>query len=195
MMVGSICVYCGASDGKVPIYRETAVAMGRAIGQSGRRLVYGGGNTGLMGAVAEGCREAQGPVTGIIPEFLVKREVLNTSADDIVITQDMHERKMTMFERSDAFVALPGGIGTLEELVEQLTWSQLGRHGKPIVIVDINGFWRPLLSLFAHMRMDGFIRDGLDAHVLVAERVQDVLPMIDMAVQRRREVAPPLPPM
>jgi uncharacterized protein (TIGR00730 family) len=194
-MTFNVCVYCGASPGKDPLHATTARRLGEAIAAAGHGLVYGGGNTGLMGAVAEGCRQAGGKVIGIIPEFLVSQEKLNQAADEIIITRDMHERKMTMFARSEAFVALPGGIGTLEELVEQLTWAQLGRHGKPIVLADIGGFWRPLMSMLAHMRMDGFIRDGLDPHMLVAEKVSDIVPIIERAIARRRGETPAMPPM
>jgi hypothetical protein len=190
-----ICVYCGASSGNDPSHEAAARQLGRIIATAGHGLVYGGGNTGLMGAVAQACREAGGRVVGVIPEFLVTQEKLNQRADEIIITRDMHQRKMTMFERSDAFVALPGGIGTLEELVEQLTWAQLGRHLKPVVLADVGGFWRPLMSMLAHMRMGGFIRDGLDPHLLVAEKTVDIVPIIERSIQRRRGEAPPMPPM
>jgi uncharacterized protein (TIGR00730 family) len=188
-----VCVYCGATNGHDPAHLAAAIALGRDIAAGGHELVYGGGNAGLMGAVAEACRIGGARVTGIIPDFLVKREMLNEKADEVVITRDMHERKMEMFLRSDAFVALPGGIGTLEELVEQLTWAQLGRHGKPVVLADIAGYWRPFLSMIAHMRMGGFIRDGLDVHMLVAEKTGDVLPIIENAIRRRRAEPPPMP--
>jgi hypothetical protein len=188
-----ICVYCGASNGSDPAHLAAAMTLGAAIAGGGHRLVYGGGNAGLMGAVAEACRLGGGHVTGIIPDFLVKREMLNERADEVIVTKDMHERKMQMFNRSDAFVALPGGIGTLEELVEQLTWAQLGRHGKPVVLADINGYWRPLMSMVAHMRMGGFIREGLDVHMLVAEKTGDILPIIESAIRRRRGEPPPMP--
>ena len=125
-----------------------------------------------------------GTVTGIIPEFLVNREHMLVRIQERIVTRDMHERKRLMFERSDAFVALPGGIGTLEELVEQLTWSQLGQHDKPIVLANIDGFWEPFRALLAHMRADNFIRPGLEVRFIVVERVEDVLPVIEQAIAK-----------
>jgi uncharacterized protein (TIGR00730 family) len=180
----AICVYCGSSNGRDPRYAASAETLGKAIGKAGHRLVYGGGDNGLMGMVARSTKAAGGHVTGIIPHFLMAKEKLNASVDEVVMVDDMHQRKMQLFERSDAFVALPGGIGTLEELVEQMTWSQLGRHNKPIVMVDIGGFWRPMMDLLAHMRLEGFIRDGLDTRTLTAEKTQDTIPMIETWIKK-----------
>jgi uncharacterized protein (TIGR00730 family) len=180
----NICVYCGSGPGTDPVFMEAATALGAAIAKAGHGLVYGGGNLGLMGAVARAVRDGGGSVTGIIPHFLLNKEKLLEGARDIVLVDDMHQRKMKMFELADAFVALPGGIGTLEELVEQMTWAQLGRHGKPIVMADIAGFWQPMRALLAHMRMAGFIRDGLEVKTMTAERVEDVLPMVEDYVRR-----------
>lgn len=177
----SLCVYCGSALGRDERFVAAANYLGAAIGARGGRLVYGGGDNGLMGRVARATLAAGGEVTGIIPRFLHKREHMLTDAQELVVVSDMHERKRLMFERADAFVALPGGVGTLEELVEQMTWAQLGRHVKPIVIADIGGFWRPLLSLLAHMRENGFIRAEYELRYLVAERIEDVFPMIDAA--------------
>ena len=176
--MNNICVYCGSSAGVDPAFVTAATALGRMIGEAGLGLVYGGGDNGLMGVVARATLASGGRVSGIIPEFLKQRENTLAEAQDLVVVPDMHTRKRMMFERADAFVALPGGIGTLEELVEQLTWVQLGRHTKPVVIADIGGFWRPLLSLFAHMRNSGFIRQEFELRYLVAEKIEDVLPMI-----------------
>jgi uncharacterized protein (TIGR00730 family) len=180
----AICVYCGSGDGRDPRYIASAEALGAAIGQSGHRLVYGGGDRGLMGTIARATKAAGGHVTGIIPHFLMSKEKLNASADEVILVDDMHQRKMQMFDRSDAFVALPGGVGTLEELVEQMTWAQLGRHKKPIIMADIAGFWRPMMDLLAHMRMEGFIRDGLEVQTLTAEKIEDVVPMIEAWIKR-----------
>jgi uncharacterized protein (TIGR00730 family) len=180
----SICVYCGSGNGRDPAYVTAAEQLGMAIAKAGHRLVYGGGNLGLMGTVARGAKAGGGHVTGIIPHFLISKEKVLTDADEIILVNDMHERKMKMFEKSDAFVALPGGIGTLEEIVEQMTWAQLGRHTKPIVMVDVAGFWRPMMDLLAHMRMEGFIRDGLEVKTLTAEKSGDVVPMIEAWVAR-----------
>ncbi len=135
-----------------------------------------------MGEVAEAVATNGGEVTGIIPEFLLSRERAFGYAAEMIITQDMHERKKLMFERADAFVALPGGVGTLEELVEQLTWAQLGRHRKPILVANIAGFWDPLLALIDHMRDSDFIRETTPVDVLVAQHIEDVLPMLQAAV-------------
>jgi hypothetical protein len=180
----SICVYCGSGHGSDPAFAEAADALGRAMGEAGVSLVYGGGDVGLMGTVARGVLAGGGHVTGIIPDFLKKRERMLDEAQETIVVPDMHTRKQMMFDRADAFVALPGGIGTLEELVEQMTWAQLGRHEKPILLLSTNGFWRPLLNLLAHMREQGFIRPGLELNYLVAERVEEVVPMLRQAAAR-----------
>ena len=182
--INAICVYCGSSPGTDPTFVEAARDFGKILAHSGIRLVWGGGSVGLMGAIASSVIEHGGTATGIIPEFLTAKERPRRLAQEQIITRDMHERKSTMFDRADAFVALPGGIGTLEELVEQMTWAQLGRHKKPILIANINGFWDPLLSLLAHMRMAGLVPPpsrGVD--LLVVERVTDILPKLHEAVR------------
>ena len=180
----SICVYCGSSDGTDPAMLAAAEALGVAMGEAGLALVYGGGNNGLMGAVARAVLSAGGQVTGIIPDFLRDKERMLDGAQEMIVVPDMHTRKRLMFERADAFVALPGGIGTLEELVEQMTWVQLDRHAKPVVIADIAGFWRPLLSLIAHMRQNGFIRPAAEVRYQVAETVPDIIPTIRATLER-----------
>ncbi len=180
-----ICVYCGSSPGVDPRHREAARLLGETIARENFGLVYGGGELGLMGEVARAVLAGGGIVTGIIPDFLQQRERVLGEAQELIVVPDMHTRKRLMFERADAFVALPGGIGTLEELVEQMTWAQLGQHTKPIVVVDIAGFWRPLLALLDHMRVEGFIRESDKATLIVVDRVEDVLP----AVTRAREAA------
>ncbi len=154
------------------------------MAQAGIRLIYGGGSLGLMGEVARSVLRNGGKVTGIIPSFLSEKERMLRDVDELIVTKDMHERKRLMFERSDAFVALPGGIGTLEELVEQLTWSQLGQHDKPIILANIDKFWEPFRSLLAHMREDQFIRPGLEVRFIVVEKTEDVLPSISAAIAR-----------
>jgi uncharacterized protein (TIGR00730 family) len=176
--IRSICVYCGSGQGTDPVFTNAARVLGRMLAKAGIRLVYGGGRIGLMGEVARSVLDAGGTVTGIIPEFLKAREVMLADAQELHVVADMHARKKLMFDKADAFIALPGGIGTLEELVEQLTWAQLGRHEKPILIANINGFWRPLLSLLAHMRESGFVRPGLEVKYLVADRIEDALEML-----------------
>ncbi len=180
-LLSSICVYCGSSEGGDPIYAEAAAKLGQAMGSEGIGLVYGGGSIGLMGIVARSVMTAGGHVTGIIPQFLREREVMLETAHELVVTGDMHERKRTMFDRADAFVALPGGIGTLEELVEIMTWAQLGQHRKPVLIANINGFWDPLVVLLRHMADEGFIRNGFEVNYLVADRVEDIVPKLRAA--------------
>jgi uncharacterized protein (TIGR00730 family) len=182
--IKNICVYCGSAPGEDPIYAAAARSLGGALARAGIGLVFGGGSCGLMGVVARAALAAGGRACGIIPAFLDDREIALDGLTELHIVPDMHSRKKMMFEKADAFVALPGGIGTLEELTEQLTWIQLGRHVKPLVIADIGGFWRPLLTLFAHMRSEGFIRAGYEMRYLVAERVEDVIPMIQASAAR-----------
>ena len=192
--IRTICVYCGSGPGTNPRFVESAIALGKALAENGIRLVYGGGSIGLMGAVATSVLDHGGMVTGIIPDFLTSREHALKRVQEMIVTPDMHERKRLMFERSDAFVALPGGVGTLEERVEQLTWQQLGRHTKPVLLANIDGFWEPLLALLAHMRATEFIRPSLTVDILKAERVEDILPRLRAAAARApestRELAP-----
>jgi len=192
--IKTVCVYCGSGPGTNPRFVEAAQAFGKILAENKVRLVYGGGSVGLMGAIAKSALEHGGNVTGIIPDFLRARENALTSVQEMVVTPDMHERKRLMFERSDAFVALPGGVGTLEELVEMLTWQQLGRHAKPILLADIDGFWEPLLDLLAHMRKAQFIRPNLEVDVLKAERVEDILPRLNAAASRKPEGAKAMVP-
>ncbi len=176
--IQGVCVYCGSGKGLNPAYAVAARKLGKALADHNLRLVYGGGSLGLMGEVARATLGGGGKVTGIIPDFLGAREMMLKDVDELIVVESMHVRKQLMFDRADAFVALPGGIGTLEELVEQLTWSQLGRHTKPIVIANIEGFWDPFLKLLEHMKGDTFIRSGLDVHFNVVDRIEDVVPAI-----------------
>jgi uncharacterized protein (TIGR00730 family) len=157
-------------------------AFGKILAENRIGLVYGGGSVGIMGAIAEAVEAGGGSVTGIIPDFLVQRERAHNGEHGLIVTRDMHERKRLMFEHADAFVALPGGVGTLEELVEQLTWIQLGRHRKPVLVANIKGFWNPLRALLDHMKAVQFIREGLDFNMLVAETVEDILPTLRKAL-------------
>lgn len=185
----TVCVFCGSSAGVRPEHLSDAETLGRLLAEAGLGLVYGGGNIGLMGAVARAALAAGGHVTGIIPRFLVEREVMLADVQELIVTDDMHERKRLMFERSDAFVALPGGIGTLEELVEELTWAQLGRHAKPILIADLHGFWTPLITLFDHMFAEGFLRPGLEAPYIAVSDVSEILPALEHALPMIEEIA------
>jgi uncharacterized protein (TIGR00730 family) len=181
--IKAVCVYCGSGPGSNPKFVETARVFGSILAENNVRLVYGGGSIGLMGAIAESVVDNGGQVTGIIPEFLKARELMFRRAQELIVTRDMHERKRLMFERADAFVALPGGIGTLEELVEQLTWAQLGHHKKPILIANIDGFWDRLCALLDHMREMQFIRAGLTVAPLIANTVDEILPSLLKAAQ------------
>ncbi len=181
--IRNICVYCGSGLGRNPAFAKAARDFGRILAENRIGLVYGGGSLGLMGEIAHATLRHGGHVTGIIPGFLSEREHMLIEAQELIVVGDMHQRKHLMFVKSDAFVALPGGIGTLEEFVEQLTWSQLGRHAKPIVLVNIEGFWDPLLALFDKMSGELFVRPGLELNMLVVDRVDEVISAIDKALQ------------
>ena len=174
----NFCVFCGSGEGKNPKYAKAAKKLGAKMAEADIGLVYGGGSLGLMGVTAKSVLENNGYVTGIIPEFLGDREMMLRDVNKLIVTKDMHERKGLMFKHSDAFIALPGGIGTLEELVEQLTWSQLGQHKKPIYLADIDNFWDPLLKLVEHMREEKFIRAGLELNYKVHKSVDRMVPSI-----------------
>jgi len=181
--IKGVCVYCGSGKGLSPTYAIAARKLGKALAEHNMRLVYGGGSLGLMGEVARAALGAGGKVTGLIPEFLGSRELMLKDVDELIVVENMHVRKQLMFDRADAFVALPGGIGTLEELVEQLTWSQLGRHTKPIVLANIGGFWDPFLKLLEHMTHETFIRPGLDVRFAVVDEIEKVVPTILAAAE------------
>ncbi|CAN7467117.1 TIGR00730 family Rossman fold protein [Pararhizobium sp. LjRoot235] len=179
--IRSICVYCGSQPGRDKSYIDAGRILGKSIADNHLRLVYGGGTKGIMGAVASGVLSHGGRVTGIIPEFLMDMEATRHSLgqlSELIVTPDMHDRKHKMFERADAFVTLPGGIGTLEEIVEIMTWAQLGRHRKPIVLVNINGFWDPLMTLIEHMAEAGFIHTAHLVQPLVIDAAEEVVPAL-----------------
>jgi uncharacterized protein (TIGR00730 family) len=179
--IRKICVYCGSGPGTDPAFVESARAFGAILAKNGVGLVFGGGSVGMMGAIAKSVLDHGGKVTGIIPEFLVAREHAMRGADNLIVTRDMHERKRKMFEMADAFVAMPGGIGTLEEVIEQMTWVQLGRHRKPILLANIKRFWEPLCALIDHMKNLEFIRADLNFDLLAADAVEDILPKLQKA--------------
>jgi uncharacterized protein (TIGR00730 family) len=176
--IRNICVYCGSGSGKNPLFAKAARTLGEAMAANGISLVYGGGGNGLMGEVARAVRASGGKVTGIIPQALVARENPYTEIDEYILVDNLHQRKMLMFERSDAFVALPGGLGTLEELVEQLTWVQLAFHDKPVILANVAHYWDKLLQLFDQMRGEQFIRDGLQARYSVVEKAEEIVPLL-----------------
>jgi uncharacterized protein (TIGR00730 family) len=193
--IKSICVYCASGPGNNPAFMQAAASFGRILAENGIRLVYGGGAVGLMGALAESVLDQGGLVTGVIPDFLVNREHMLARVQERIITPDMHERKRVMFERADAFVALPGGVGTLEELVEQLTWAQLGRHKKPILILNVARFWDPLCVLLDQMEKLAFIRPGLSVNYLVTDRVEEILPQLLEAARAVSEAEKEMTPV
>jgi len=187
--VKRVCVYCGSSGRVAEALRDAATRTGRLLAQSGMELIYGGGHIGLMGLTADAALAAGGRVTGIIPDFLHGRELAHTQVTELVVVGSMHERKQRMFERSDAFVILPGGLGTLDEAFECMTWKQLRLHDKPIVIVDVEGYWQPLLKLLDHAIATGFapaeVRDGLT----VVATPEELIAALKVAPE------PHLPPM
>ncbi len=176
--VKRLCVYCGSSKGHNEIFRASASRLGTLLAQSGVEIIFGGGRVGLMGQVADAALAAGGRVTGIIPGHLHDREVGHPGLSELVIVENMHQRKRRMFELADGFVVLPGGLGTLDETFEIITWKQLGLHDKPVIIVDIAGYWAPLRHLIDHVIAEGFTsREALGFFRVVA-RVEEVLPMI-----------------
>jgi uncharacterized protein (TIGR00730 family) len=184
--IKKICVYCGSGPGSDPAFVDAARALGKIMGKNGIGLVFGGGSVGLMGEIAGAVLDHGGEAVGIIPRFLTNREHAMRRGE-VVVTRDMHERKQLMFEHADAFVALPGGVGTLEEVVEQMTWAQLGRHKKPILLANIKGFWDPLCKLLDHMEALQFIRPGLQVNYLVADKAEDILPKLQAAAAATSE--------
>jgi len=177
----AVCVYCGSSAGNDDVYIKQGAQLGKALAEAGIKLVYGGGTTGLMGALAYASLNEGGDVAAIIPEFLTNFETTSKALEvfkDLTITQTMHERKHQMFERSDAFIAMPGGIGTLEEIVEIMTWAQLGQHKKPVVLLNINGFWDPLIMLLQHMQKEGFIHSKHLLDPIIVSDASEVIPAI-----------------
>jgi len=176
--VRRVCVYCGSSGRVDEKYRAAATRLGMILAGAGIELVYGGGRVGLMGLVADAALAAGGRVTGIIPTHLHDREVGHHGLSELLIVDNMHERKRRMFELSDAFVVLPGGLGTLDETMEIVTWKQLGLHDKPVVIVDVAGYWTPLIELIEHAVVSGFAARSALQLYRVVPRVEDLLPAL-----------------
>ena len=173
--IRSICVFCGASSGSDPQYREQTRRLGKHIADAGMILVFGGGKAGLMGAVADAALEANGQVIGVIPEFLKEREHGHSGVTDLQVVDSMHSRKQRMFDLSDAFVVLPGGVGTLDETLEMITWKQLHRHDKPIIVADINGYWQKLDALIAATVEHAFATPATRALYTLVPSVDDVI--------------------
>ncbi|HMT15254.1 MAG TPA: TIGR00730 family Rossman fold protein [Aestuariivirga sp.] len=186
----TLCVYCGSGPGRNPAFMAAANDLGRAMAEAGIGLVYGGGSIGLMGEVARTVLANGGHVTGIIPDFLVKAERMLDGVSELIVTHTMHERKMTMFERSTGFVALPGGLGTLEELTEISTWAQLDRHQKPIILCNVEDYWQPYLTLLAHMREEAFIRANTEFTMDVVASPSEVIPAYEFRQERLKSQPP-----
>lgn len=183
--INSICVYCGSQPGLEPEFMQSASILGKSFADNNIRLVYGGGSRGIMGSVSKATQENAGKVLGIIPSFLLPKEGewdQSNSNLEIMITENMHDRKQKMFDESDAFIALPGGIGTLEEIVEIITWAQLGRHNKPIAFLNTNGFWNPMLELIDHMKNAGFIHTANKVQPIVIDHAEDVISQIKQSI-------------
>ena len=176
--IGSLCVYCGSSVGRDPAHREAAASLGRVLAANGVRLVYGGGAVGLMGVLADAVMQAGGDVLGVIPTGLFSSEVGHTGITELVEVDSMHQRKQRMAEEADAFLALPGGLGTLEELSEIATWAQLGIHAKPVGVLDLDGFWAPLLAFLDGAVEAGFLRPANRELIVRVTDVDDVLAVL-----------------
>jgi uncharacterized protein (TIGR00730 family) len=181
--IRSVAVFCGASAGHLPAYRDAALALGAGLARAGIRLVYGGGRVGLMGAVADGAIAAGGIVVGVIPEFLTRAEVAHDGVAEMIVTDSMHSRKRLMFEMSDAFVSFPGGLGTMDETFEILTWRQLGLHDKPILIADIAGSAAPLVAMIEATIGLGFARPDI-------RRLYEVVEGVEATLERLRGLPP-----
>jgi len=167
----SVCVYCGARDGVKPAYRTAATDLGTTLAQENWRLVYGAGDVGLMGAVANAAQAAGAVTFGVIPEHLMKWEVGKRDLSTFIVTENMHERKKVMFMNSDAIVVLPGGAGSLDEFFEAITWRQLGLHAKPVFLLNVDGYWSPLIGLLDHIIAEGFAEDSLKTYLTVVDDV------------------------
>ncbi len=187
----SICVFCASASGLDEVYLESARLLGKEIGRRGHRLVYGGGNVGLMREVAASVHDAGGEVFGAIPRSLVERELAYGPADELVVTETLRERKAEMDNRADAFVALPGGFGTMEELLEVLTLRQLNLHDRPIVLVNVNGFWDPFLAMVRAMNAQGFAREGEGSLFVVATSSEEAIDLVEAAANGDRPRRPP----
>ncbi|HEV8460393.1 MAG TPA: TIGR00730 family Rossman fold protein [Gaiellaceae bacterium] len=181
-----VCVFCGASRGRTPAYAEAARAFGATAAARGLGLVYGGGRVGLMGALADAALAAGGEVVGVIPQELVDRELAHGGLSELRVVGSLHERKAEMAELADAFVALPGGFGTLDELMEQLTWSQLGLHAKPVGLLDVEGYWRPLIALARHATEEGFVRESDLGSIAVGDDPELLLGRLERMTREER---------
>ncbi len=181
----SVCVYCGSSANVAPAYRSAAAALGRKLGDAGVTVVYGGGRVGLMGLVADAALAAGGKVVGVIPRHIAEMEVAHRTLTELIVVDSMHERKRLMADRSEAFLILPGGLGTLDEAFEILTWKQLGLHDRPVVIVNLDGYWDPLIALIRHAAREGFVRPEHARLFLEVKAIGEILPALALAASNQ----------
>ena len=177
--LSSLCIFCGSNAGAQPAYVEAAEAVGRRLAQRGLRVVYGGGKIGMMGAVADAARAEGGEVIGVIPQAIFDLEIGHTGLDDLRVVGSMHERKALMAELADAFIALPGGIGTLEEVFEVYTWAQLGIHSKPLGLIDVAGYYQPLVAFLDHAVQERFLRPETRNMLAVSENLDDLITQLE----------------
>lgn len=183
--IRNVCVYCGSAGNVAEIYRDAATQLGRILVKNGLGLVYGGGRVGLMGLVADAVLHEGGRAYGIIPHHIADREVSHTGLTELHVVETMHERKQMMVDRADAFVILPGGLGTMDEFFEIMTWRQLGLQDKPVVVVNIEGYWTPLLRMIDHLIEEGFAREADRQALLVVDKVEDVIETLSTAPRER----------
>jgi uncharacterized protein (TIGR00730 family) len=188
IQINALCVFCGSSARGREIHRQSATNLGKLFAEKNIRLVYGGGRVGLMGIIADSTMNNGGQVTGIIPEHLEKSEVGHNDISELIVVESMHERKQLMFQKSDGFVILPGGFGTLDELFEILTWKQLHLHDKPVIIVNIENYWDPLKHLIEHSISEGYAHPSHSKLFTFVDSIDDILP----AMQKIHEAQPPL---
>lgn len=180
-----VCVYCASNDGVKPAYRAAARALGQLLAERGITVVYGGGHAGCMGALADGALASGGDVIGVMPHALVQREVAHQGLTELRVVDSMHDRKAILAELADAFVALPGGLGTLEEFFETWTWAQLGVHQKPVALLNVENFWQPLVDLLAHVEREGFLRGTPRDWIVIDENPANMLARLEQFVPPR----------
>lgn len=188
--IESVCLYCGSSTGRRAVFREGAAQFGALLAERGIRLIYGGGHIGLMGVAADAALAKGGTVIGVIPKFLIDLEASHPGLTELVIVDSMHERKQRMFELADGFAILPGGLGTLDEMIEIITWRQLGLHDKPIAIIDLGGYWQSLTALIDKVIADDFAKPRVRNLFTVVRSVGEVLPALEAAPHDRIAPAP-----
>ena len=191
--LSAVCVYAGSNPGRDPAFADAARDLGSLLAGRGIEVVYGGGRVGLMGILADAALTAGGQVTGVIPQALIDKEISHEGLSELVVVETMHERKLAMADRSQAFISLPGGVGTLEELFEIVTWAQIGYHHKPVDILDVAGYYRPLLQFIDHAQAAGFVRDVYRPILQHADDLGTLLAQL-ATVALPRFVAPPPPP-